>query len=71
MPKFLVGICIAPRRSLTVPASEEVVKELGTEEGDQAGRPEPERSLTRLVLCSRLAASSHRPTFLRSLIVPG
>jgi hypothetical protein len=32
-PKFLVGICIAPRRSLTVPASEEVVKELGLKKG--------------------------------------
>ena len=27
MPKVLVGICVSPRRSLTVPASEEVVKE--------------------------------------------
>ena len=33
MPKVLVGICIAPRRSLTVPASEEVVKELGLKKG--------------------------------------
>ena len=33
MPKFLVGICISPRRSLTVPASEEVVKELGLKKG--------------------------------------
>ena len=32
-PKVLVGICIAPRRSLTVPASEEVVKELGLKKG--------------------------------------
>ena len=33
VPKFLVGICISPRRSLTVPASEEVVKELGLKKG--------------------------------------
>ena len=33
MPKVLVGISIAPRRSLTVPASEEVVKELGLKKG--------------------------------------
>ena len=32
-PKVLVGICIAPRRSLTVPASEEVVKALGLKKG--------------------------------------
>ena len=47
MPKFLVGICISlSKRSLTVPASEEVVKRPGTEEGDQAGQLELERSLT-------------------------
>jgi hypothetical protein len=33
VPKFLVGISIAPRRSLTVPASENVVKELGLKKG--------------------------------------
>ena len=33
VPKLLVGICISPRRSLTVPASEEVVKALGLKKG--------------------------------------
>jgi hypothetical protein len=33
LPKYLLGICVAPRRSLTVPASEEVVKELGLKKG--------------------------------------
>jgi hypothetical protein len=33
VPKFLVGISIAPRRSSTVPASEDVVKELGLKKG--------------------------------------
>ncbi len=33
VPKFLLGISIAPRRSLTVPASEDVVKELGLKKG--------------------------------------
>jgi hypothetical protein len=32
-PKVLSGICIAPRRSLTVPASEETVKMLGLKKG--------------------------------------
>ena len=32
-PKVLLGICISPRRSLTVPASEEVVKSLGLKKG--------------------------------------
>ncbi len=33
VPKVLVGISVAPRRSLTVPASESVVKELGLKKG--------------------------------------
>ena len=33
VPKLLLGICIAPRRSLTVPASEKIVKELGLKKG--------------------------------------
>jgi hypothetical protein len=33
VPKVLVGISVAPRRSLTVPASEQVVKELGLKKG--------------------------------------
>jgi hypothetical protein len=33
VPKFLVGISVAPRRSLTVPASENVVKQLGLKKG--------------------------------------
>ena len=33
LPKQLLGICIAPRRSLTVPATEEVVKTLGLRKG--------------------------------------
>jgi hypothetical protein len=32
-PKVLGGICIAPRRSLTVPATEEAVKTLGLKKG--------------------------------------
>jgi hypothetical protein len=32
-PKVLLGICVAPHRSLTVPASEQVVKELGLKKG--------------------------------------
>jgi hypothetical protein len=32
-PKVLSGICVSPRRSMTVPASEEVVKELGLKKG--------------------------------------
>ena len=32
-PKFLSGICISPRRSMTVPASEEAVKMLGLKKG--------------------------------------
>ena len=32
-PKPLSGICISPRRSLTVPATEEVVKTLGLKKG--------------------------------------
>jgi hypothetical protein len=32
-PKVLLGICVSPRRSLTVPASEEAVKELGLKKG--------------------------------------
>jgi len=32
-PKELAGICISPRRSMTVPASEEVVKNLGLRKG--------------------------------------
>jgi hypothetical protein len=31
--KVLLGICVSPRRSLTVPASEEAVKELGLKKG--------------------------------------
>jgi hypothetical protein len=33
LPKQLLGICIAPRRSLTVPATEEVVKTLNLRKG--------------------------------------
>jgi hypothetical protein len=33
VPKVLVGISVAPRRSLTVPASEDIVKELGLKKG--------------------------------------
>ncbi len=32
-PKVLTGICISPRRSLTIPADERVVKELGLKKG--------------------------------------
>jgi hypothetical protein len=32
-PKVLSGICLSPRRSMTVPASEEVVKALGLKKG--------------------------------------
>jgi hypothetical protein len=32
-PKFLSGICISPRRSMTVPASEDAVKNLGLKKG--------------------------------------
>jgi hypothetical protein len=32
-PKVLSGICVSPRRSMNVPASEEVVKELGLKKG--------------------------------------
>ena len=32
-PKELSGVCIAPRRSMTVPATEEVVKRLGLRKG--------------------------------------
>ena len=32
-PKVLLGICVSPRRSMTVPASEEVVKTLGLKQG--------------------------------------
>ena len=32
-PKELSGICIAPRRNMTVPATEEVVKTLGLRKG--------------------------------------
>jgi hypothetical protein len=32
-PKVLSGICVSPRRSMTVPASEQVVKELGLKKG--------------------------------------
>ncbi len=32
-PNFLSGICISPRRSMTVPASEEAVKSLGLKKG--------------------------------------
>ena len=32
-PKVLSGICLSPRRSMTVPASEEVVKTLGLKKG--------------------------------------
>ena len=33
MPKFLTGICVSPRRSLTIPADEQVVKALGLKKG--------------------------------------
>ena len=32
-PKVLSGICLSPRRSMTVPAREEVVKSLGLKKG--------------------------------------
>ena len=32
-PKVLTGICVSPRRSLTIPANEEVVKALGLKKG--------------------------------------
>jgi hypothetical protein len=32
-PKVLAGICLSPRKSMTVPASEEVVKALGLKKG--------------------------------------
>jgi hypothetical protein len=32
-PKFLTGICVSPRRSLTIPADEQVVKALGLKKG--------------------------------------
>jgi hypothetical protein len=32
-PKVLSGICVSPRRSLTIPASEDVVKTLGLKKG--------------------------------------
>ncbi len=32
-PKELLGIAVSPRRSLTVPATEEVVKSLGLKKG--------------------------------------
>ena len=56
-PKVLSGICLSPRRSMTVPASEEVVKSVGAQEGHQAGRPRPERSLIPLRNLARDDAS--------------
>ena len=44
-PKVLTGICVSPRRSLTIPADEQVVKALGSEEGDQADGARPERAV--------------------------
>jgi hypothetical protein len=32
-PKVLSGICVSPRRSLTIPADEQVVKTLGLKKG--------------------------------------
>ena len=32
-PKLLTGICVSPRRSLTIPANEQVVKTLGLKKG--------------------------------------
>ena len=32
-PKVLTGICVSPRRSLTIPASEDVVKAFGLKKG--------------------------------------
>ena len=32
-PKVLTGICVSPRRSLTIPADEQVVKTLGLKKG--------------------------------------
>ena len=32
-PKMLTGICISPRRALTIPADEQVVKSLGLKKG--------------------------------------
>ena len=32
-PKMLTGICISPRRSLTIPANEQVVKDAGLKKG--------------------------------------
>jgi hypothetical protein len=33
IPKVIWGICIPPRRSLTVPASEDAVKSMGLKQG--------------------------------------
>ncbi len=46
MPKVLSMISVSPRKSLTVPASEDVVRSLGPEEGDKGRGPRPERALT-------------------------
>ena len=45
MPKVLSMISVSPRRSLTVPASEDVVRSAGAEEGDQARGARPERAV--------------------------
>ena len=45
-PKELSGICIAPRRSMTVPATEEVVKTLEPPQGHPRRRRRPQRALT-------------------------
>ena len=41
-PKLLTGICVSPRRSLTIPADEQVVKR-GSQEGDQVDGARSER----------------------------
>ena len=44
-PRVLAGISLSPRRSMTVPASEEVVKALGLKKRHQADRARPQRPL--------------------------
>ena len=54
-PKVLWGICVSPRRSLTVPASEEVVKTLGLKKGIKLVALELERPVTPTVIASLAA----------------
>ena len=52
-PKVLTGICVSPRRSLTIPANEASRQSVGPEEGDQADGAGPERSVIRQLCRSR------------------